>query len=150
MPPIDHLGTTRIVTPPPPPPASLSIDDVWFVVFRNKWIISISFAASVLAAALFVMTNKPMYLSQAKLLVRYVVDTKSLNPMAAAHDVRSPDNRGDNIMNSELEIITSFDLLGKVVDAVGASNILGRAMGGNAKASAAAYPLAAQRDAPQF
>src|SRR6185503_13389427 len=82
--------------------------------------------------------SPPIYVSEAKLLIRYVLESKNVNPVGAADQVRSPDSRGDNIINSELEIISSVDLATNVVDLVGADKILAKIGGGNDRGLATA------------
>ena len=71
----------------------------------------------------------PQYQSEAKLLIRYVVD-KTLGPADNDVSVRSPE-RGDTIIDTEMQILTSLDLAQQVVQDVGASNILAKAGGGD-------------------
>jgi len=49
-----------------------------------------------------------------------------------------PDARGENIINSEVEILSSLDIAHEVVEAIGAEKILAKAGGGNSPNRAAA------------
>ena len=90
------------------------------------------------AAVLFVV--KPaQYESDAKLLIRYVVD-KTISPAENDVSMKSPE-RGDTIIATEIEILTSPDLAELVVQDIGASNILAKAGGGDDTNAAAGLVL---------
>jgi polysaccharide biosynthesis transport protein len=102
----------------------MTLGDIYYALFRQKWkIIFLSLMGVLAAAALFVL-KRPAYQSEAKLLVRYVLDSKSLNPAGADSRVQSPDEGGNNVINTEVEILTSFDLAQQVVDVIGPEKIL--------------------------
>jgi uncharacterized protein involved in exopolysaccharide biosynthesis/Mrp family chromosome partitioning ATPase len=82
------------------------------------------------AAFAFFRLNPTPYQSEAKLFVRYVLSDKVIGPSANDNSAKSPDQRGETIMNSELEILTSVDLVRQVTDAVGAERILAKVGGG--------------------
>ena len=101
---------------PATPPPSLSLQDLLYVVFKHKWKILLCSAAGVAAAAAVYLSASPVYESQAKLLVRYVVDTSAIDQV----DSRSGTGpASENIINSEVEILTSWDLATEVAQAVG-------------------------------
>src|SRR5688500_16320493 len=107
--------------------AGLSLNDIYFVLFRRKWIIlSFAFLGTVAAAALYLL-HKPVYRSDSKILVRYVVESKSLMPLGDNTQVRSADSGGSSIINSEIEILTSLDLYMQVAEAIGPARILKKA-----------------------
>ena len=105
-------------------PSSMGLGDVYFVLFRRKWLILSSSAAGALAAVALFFLDSPKYRSDAKLLIRYVIENKSDNPLNTDQQIKSPDSRGENIINSELEILTSLDLAEKVAALVGPGRIL--------------------------
>ncbi len=112
------------------PPPGLAIGDIYYILFRHKWLISAFAALGVLAAAVIYFAVPTMYQSQAKLLVRYVLENRAMSGPVSDTQVRSPDSRGENVLNSEIEILTSRDLAEQVVDALGADTILAKAGGG--------------------
>ena len=61
-----------------------------------------------------------VYESQAKLLVRYVVDTSSIDQV----DSENRWSRYENLINSEVEILTSWDLAMQVANAVGIDRLV--------------------------
>jgi len=116
----------------------ITLGDIYYVLFRHKWKIVLCFAAGVLAAAVVFVVDRPLYQSEAKLFIRYVLDSKSLSPDMAESRVKSPDPGGANIINSEIEILTSLDLAQQVVDTIGPEKILAKAGGGKDRNMAAA------------
>src|SRR5688572_9257676 len=88
----------------------LSLDDIYFVLFRRKWIILFFALLGTAAAVAVYVLHKPIYRSESKLLVRYVVESKSLMPLGDNSQVRSADSGGNSIISSEIEILTSLDL----------------------------------------
>jgi hypothetical protein len=57
------------------------------------------------------------YQSDAKLYIRYVLESKSPGQVGVNDSkLKSPDERGENIINSEVEILTSFDLAQQITD----------------------------------
>jgi uncharacterized protein involved in exopolysaccharide biosynthesis/Mrp family chromosome partitioning ATPase len=118
------------------PAPGINLDDIFFVLFRHKWkILIIALLAGAAAAGVYFAWPVP-YHSEARLLIKYVVDSKSPSQMGAAK-VTSPDDRGDTILNTELEVLGSFDLALAVANSVGPAKILA-AVGGGSDASTAA------------
>lgn len=120
------------------PASGLSLGDLYYILFRHKWKIILIFLAGLLGAGGLYLAKPPMYQSQAKILIRFILESK--NTVAADDDarVKSPDARGDNIINSEVEILTSFDLAGLVADVVGPEKVLAQVGGGTERTRAAA------------
>jgi uncharacterized protein involved in exopolysaccharide biosynthesis len=113
------------------PQALISLGDIYFVLFRHKWKIIFCSTAGFLAAFVFYLMNPPPYESEAKLYIRYVLDSRSLNPSADNSRMTSPDEQGESIINSEIEILTSYDLFQQVVANVGPEKILAGKGGGS-------------------
>ncbi|MEO6002486.1 MAG: Wzz/FepE/Etk N-terminal domain-containing protein [Opitutus sp.] len=110
----------------------VSLGDIYYVLFRHKWRILLCSAVGIIAAAALHKFNPPPYTSDAKLFIRYVVmESKTPAPNGGDAGVKSPDQRGETIMDSEQEILTSLDLAKQVASVVGAEKILAKAGGGN-------------------
>jgi uncharacterized protein involved in exopolysaccharide biosynthesis/Mrp family chromosome partitioning ATPase len=105
-----------------------SLGDIYYVLFRRKWIVLFFLALGVGAGLMLKSRIKAPYQSEAKLLVRYVQDQKSLS-IANDSTIKSPDSRGEGILNAEAEILQSLDVANSVVDAIGAERIVGKAAG---------------------
>src|SRR5579859_7545803 len=117
----------------------LKLGDIYYILFRQKrWIIACT-AAGLLAAGIVFVVCHPGYQSEAKLLVRYVLESKSPSPSVTDSQIRSPDLEGKYIINTEVEILESFDLSKQVVDAVGIEKIVPGLQGPEARDEAAAF-----------
>lgn len=117
----------------------MSLADIYFVIFRHKWKILIIGGSGILLALLLPLVWRLPYQSEAKLLIKYVLDSKSPGQVGVNDSrFKSPDEGGENIINTELEILTSLDLAQHVADSIGPQKILAKAGGGNDKFIAAA------------
>lgn len=103
---------------------SFGLADIAYIFYRHKAKILVCSAVGIAAAAAIALNYQPDYLSDSKLMIRYVVDSRRGNPLDNADQVRNPDSRGDNIINSEVELILSLDVATEVARQVGATNIL--------------------------
>jgi len=138
---------TRPPHQPPAPP--LGLGDIYYILFRQKWLILACSVAGIVAAGMFYVSNPPLYFSQAKLFVRYVVEAKSLT-LGREGQLRSTDGSGESIVNSEIEILTSRDLADQVVTALGPEKILAKLGGSNDLVRAASVVQAGLRvEAPR-
>jgi uncharacterized protein involved in exopolysaccharide biosynthesis/Mrp family chromosome partitioning ATPase len=114
----------------------LTLDDVYYVLFKHKWKVLICSAGGLLAALALVVFRPPKYESEAKLFIRYVLESKSPSPtpddsrMISSYDAQS-------VISSEIEILNSLDLAEQVVDTIGAEKILAKAGGGKDRIQAA-------------
>jgi len=115
------------------PPAGLKVTDIYYIVFRHKWLVLGFFVAGLIAAIIVYASEKPRYSSEAKLLVRYVVDTKAAEAGVGA---QTRPVGSESIIKSEFEILTSLDLCEEVAVAVGPERILGKDGGSNVMAAA--------------
>ena len=121
----------------PPPPPGLTLGDVYYILFRHKWLILIlSLVAVVTAGAVRFFWPVP-YQSEAKVLIKYVKETKPPEQTAFDSQVTSLDSRGEKIIIAEIEILTSMDLADSVADVVTPAKILAKAGGGTNRAQAA-------------
>ena len=111
--------------------------DIYYVVFRHKWKILILSLTGILAAVALFFLKPPPYLSQAELLIQYVPQAGEMPLLGSDQKVIMPDARGDDIINSEIRIMTSLDLAAQAVSNLGATGILAK-VGGGSNAIAAA------------
>ena len=88
------------------------------ILFKHKWKILLSLAAGLVAIAAFYFISPPPYESQAKLLVRYVLDRSALDSLDAQVKTPGLSSLNDNLILSEMEILTSWDLVEQVAGAV--------------------------------
>jgi succinoglycan biosynthesis transport protein ExoP len=120
-----------------PPPSGISLTDVYYILFRHKWLIAILSLAAVIAAVSVLIFKHAPYQSEAKLFIKYVKEIKPPDQSTTDSQVTSPDSRGENIINSEIEILTSMDVAEAVVDNLTPARILAKAGGGTNRADAA-------------
>ena len=115
--------------------SNLDRTDILFALFKHKRKIMICAAAGLLAGAAVYFLYPPIYESQAKLLVRYLVERSSVD------GVDSSASRGgslaENALGSEIEILTSWDLALQAAEAVGVKRLLPNTSGVPTKEAAA-------------
>jgi uncharacterized protein involved in exopolysaccharide biosynthesis/Mrp family chromosome partitioning ATPase len=97
---------------------ALSIQDILLILFKHKGKILFFSTLGVAAAAAVYFLRVPLYESQAKLMLRYVIDRSAIDPdMAEAGKIGDP-------INSEVQIFTSWDLVSQAAEAIGADRLL--------------------------
>jgi uncharacterized protein involved in exopolysaccharide biosynthesis/Mrp family chromosome partitioning ATPase len=121
-----------------PPPAGITPADIYFVVFRHKWKIIILTLLGLAAATAYYFLRQPVYQSDAEIFIRYVTDSHPLYPSDTTTRVTSLIDMSQNVMNSEMAILTSYDLAAKVATNFGADRILAKLGGGSNPTAAAA------------
>jgi polysaccharide biosynthesis transport protein len=101
--------------------SSLSLNEILFMLFRHKWKILLFALAGLGAAAAMYFLIPPVYESEAKLLVRYVVDRSAVDNLDTANkNVGLP---SESVINSEVEILNSTDLATQVAEAIGVDRL---------------------------
>jgi len=95
------------------------ISEVYYMLFRQKWKIILMGILGLVAAAGLYKASRSTYRSEAKLLVRYVADSIAQSPSTSGSQVRMPDRSGRNIISSEIQILTSQNLIEQVVREMG-------------------------------
>ena len=105
--------------------------DIYFILFRHKWKIILLSLAGIAAAGAYWWFCPPPYQSEARLFIRYVLDSHSVNADGKNAQMTSPDAMGQSIINSEIEILTSFDLAVAAAKNIGPDKILAKYGGGN-------------------
>jgi uncharacterized protein involved in exopolysaccharide biosynthesis len=118
--------------------SGMNLNDVLFILFRHKWKIIVCATAGILAAAGIYFLLPPQYESQAKLLVRYVVDRSVVDKLDSG--VKTPDSGSEDVINSEVEILTSSDLAEQVAETIGVERLMPGA-GGKATTADAAHGI---------
>ena len=120
---------------------AISLGDIYFILFRQKWLILLcSLAGLIGAAVLLYVVKPPQYQSVAMLSIRYVVVGKSLNPPGDEQNTRSLNERSDSIINTELATLYSLDMAQEVVQAMSPEKILAN-LGGGADTNRAVYMI---------
>ena len=129
----DGQGVRSVAAPVASEGMSISIDDVYYIVFRHKVKIILCALVGLAAAGAVYKTTEPIFISDAKLFIRFVVvEGMSQRPTPGDDTVtKSPDMRGETIMSSEQEILTSLDLAKQVAQVIGPEKILAKSIGGS-------------------
>lgn len=90
---------------------------------KHKWMILICLLLGLGAATAVFMAKQATYESQAKLLVRYVLERSAVDPYQTQQNpgVRSA---GEDVIGTEIEILGSADLATEVASAIGIEKLL--------------------------
>ena len=104
----------------------LTLGDIYYILFRHKWKIAVISALGLIIGLSLPLLWPHVYVSEAKLLVKYVQDTRAPSDPGDTAHVSIPDSAGRNLINTELQILTSMDLAQEVATNVGADKILGK------------------------
>ncbi len=109
----------------------MTIGDIYYVLFRHKWKIALIVTLGLVAAVLVHTFWPASYGSEARLFIRYVLEANTA-PGQVASDSRVPSavQRGDSIMSTEVEILTSLDVNHTAALVIGPQKILAKAGGG--------------------
>jgi uncharacterized protein involved in exopolysaccharide biosynthesis/Mrp family chromosome partitioning ATPase len=102
----------------------VKVDDIFFALFKRKRTIIICAAVGIIAAAVYYFLFPPAYESQAKLLVRYVLDRSAIDSIDGTKPMFPSGNDSDRVIGAEIEILTSWDLAMQVAQAVGPKRLL--------------------------
>jgi Mrp family chromosome partitioning ATPase len=114
---------------------NLSFGEVCYVLYRHKWkIILFSLSGLAAAAAIYLMSPK-VYRSEAKFWVKYLEEKQNLGPRTDRTE-KTEVLRGEEVIGSEMQILTSVDLARKVAIKLGPELILAK-MGGGTNLEAA-------------
>ena len=88
-------------------PAGFNADDAIYTLFRHKWLIVAFMCLGVAGAVAVRFVRPPLYASEAKLMVHYVVDSRAATTASSeGQSVHTLDVSALNIINSEIEILT--------------------------------------------
>jgi uncharacterized protein involved in exopolysaccharide biosynthesis/Mrp family chromosome partitioning ATPase len=129
-----------------PPAQGIALGDIYYTLFRHKWKIVLMSLMGLLAAAAIYHKKAPLYESQAELLIKYVPDTTQLTLGTDNQRVIVPDSDGEDVINSEIRILTSLDVAEEAASNIGPANILAK-VGGPSSVNRAAGFIYANLDA---
>src|SRR5438445_13406469 len=104
--------------------SGLNVNAILFALFKRKWTILLCAAVGIIAAAAFYFFCPPVYESQAKLLVRYVLERSAVDPIDGTKPTFQTSNDSDRVIGAEIEILTSWDLAMQVAQAIGPKRLL--------------------------
>ena len=104
--------------------SGIHLGDILFALFKRKRTIILCAVVGIIAAAGFYFFYPPVYESQAKLLVRYVLERSAIDPIEAEKAAAASSNYTDRVIDAEIEILTSWDLAVQVAEAIGPKRLL--------------------------
>jgi len=107
--------------------SGIHLSDILFAVFKRKWTIILCALLGIIAAAAFYFLYPPVYESDAKLLVRYVLERSAVDSIEstnAAAAAASSNYYTDRVIGAEIEILTSWDLAVQVAQVIGPKRLL--------------------------
>lgn len=119
------MNNNRPISPPP----GMSLGDVYYTIFRHKWKIVITSLIGLLAAAVIYHFKAPLYESQAELLIKYVTGATPIPLEADSQKVIVPDSDGEDVINSEIKILTSMDVAEEAASNFGPERVLAKVDG---------------------
>ena len=103
--------------------SGLQLNDILYILFRRKWCVALPCIMGILAAALYYF-KFPDYESQAKLIIRYVVERNAMDNLDTGPQSALAGPAAESIINAEMEILTSADLAFQVAETVGGKRLL--------------------------
>ena len=104
--------------------SGVALSDILFALFKRKRTIIVWAAMGIMAAAAVYFLYPPSYESQAKLLVRYVLERSAIDPVEAEKAGANSSSEADRVIGAEIEILTSWDLAVQVAHAIGPKRLL--------------------------
>src|SRR5262245_21280023 len=104
--------------------SGIHLSDILFVLFKRKRTIILWALLGIIAAAAYYFLFPPVYESQAKLLVRYVLERSGVDPIETEKVAATSSSEGDRVIGAEMEILTSWDQAVQVAQAIGPQRLL--------------------------
>jgi uncharacterized protein involved in exopolysaccharide biosynthesis/Mrp family chromosome partitioning ATPase len=149
LPPTETLVARRVPRVREPRPelqhSSFSVSDILAALFKHWWKILLCTVIGLAAGAVAYLIYPVVYESQAKLLVRYVVERSGVDPIDSTRSSSGFVQSSENALGSEVEILTSWDLAVQTAEAIGPKRLLPNAPGTPSK-EAAAYTITSGLD----
>ena len=110
-----------------PHQSSFGVHDILFVLFKHKGKIAVLTAFGLISAALVYFLYPATYESQAKLLVRYVVERSAVDAVDNTAGAAGKASLFTPPIASEIQILTSWDLAVQVAASIGPKRLLPKA-----------------------
>lgn len=131
-PPADAAATPPLSGEPPYAPflsaagkaPQFDVTLIFSVLFKHKWKIATCTLLGLAGAAWCFTTIKPVYRSEAKLLIKFIQDNRVPIALGDEAKIKNFEQRTESIMNTEVELLNSTDLVEKVAAQVGPERVL--------------------------
>jgi succinoglycan biosynthesis transport protein ExoP len=117
-------------TAPTPSKGGLGLQDILFVLFKHKWKILGLGVLGVSAAAMVYVTQKPLFESHSRILVKHVIQRGGADSVDS--QVEAGGRSGEQVINTEMVILRSGDLATEVAQSVGIERLVPGATGPSA------------------
>jgi uncharacterized protein involved in exopolysaccharide biosynthesis len=104
-------------------PEKISFHDVLFIFVKHAKKIIVLTLLGLIAATAVYLNHDTIYQSKAKLLVRYVRESRTVDPFEETKST-SGGKSADSVINTEIEILNSTDLAEEVAKEVGVDQLL--------------------------
>ncbi len=127
------------------PAAGLAFGDILFTLFRHKLLIVGAILLGLISAGIVRVIKPPNFESTAKVYIPYVVNIPSVKTTETEGVVQ---NSSEAVMNTEVEMLKSFDTALDVATNIGPEKILAKYGGGNDRLQAAGVVAAGINVAP--
>src|SRR6267378_3396337 len=124
-----------------PEPSKINLTNILFAIFKWKRTILAFAAVGIIAATGVYFLYPAVYESDARLLVRYVLERSGYDPVDAVSGQSSRGGSGisyDGVIAAEVSILTSWDLSVQVAEALGPNRVLPGSKAPSVMAAAAA------------
>src|SRR6266480_3756727 len=99
--------------------SGMNLSAILFALFKRKWSIILLALMGIIAAAAVYFLYPPVYQSQAKLLVRYVLERSAVDSIDNTTRPNQAPKTTDSVIDSEVQILTSWDLAAQVAETIG-------------------------------
>ena len=109
----------------------MGLDDIYYVLFRHKWKIIILAIAGIVGAAVIYRLKPPDYQSDAELFIKYVAENASPGPNSGETRVPVTELTPESVINSEIQVLSSFDVAKQAAADIGPEKILAKVGGGD-------------------
>lgn len=90
--------------------SSVELDDIYYLLFRRKWVLIVTLGIALITSVLVFFITDTVYSSEAKIMIRYVMEDRDFGLNLEGTEIRSTSDR-DNIINAEMQIMTSKDVI---------------------------------------
>jgi polysaccharide biosynthesis transport protein len=122
--------------------SNVNASEILSAIFKHKGKVILCTLIGLIAATAVFFFYPRRYESQAKLLVRYVLDRNPVDPVDSSTSTTGFGKSNENVINSEVEILQSWDLAVQVAEAIGFKK-LAPELGDAANVNAAAFVVSA-------
>lgn len=123
-----------------------SLRDLAYIFFRRKWVITGVFLSTVIPVTIYTLSLPPIYEAKSRLLVKPGRENIYVAPVGSPEGTHPPIivQRVAEIINSEIEIIKSRVLLGRVIEEIGITKLFPHMLPENSMAAHAKETIPAE------